>query len=143
MSELEVGTNPYTGPSMGDPRAKLIGTFDGLLSAQGPEFQDAVASMRAGHVSRSPGYAPMPYTIELIMLDGTQIQSETNSGSDSINFITGECQIVLSRWNRSELEWCTLKISGDAMKLTVFRNPPDPQQSWRPTKLTITPPTSA
>lgn len=143
MSEPASTEEPiYTGPPIGHPRAKKIGTFSGLLSQQSPEFQAAIASLRAGLMSHQPGYAPMPYIVELQMLDGTKIESQSNASTDGVTPATGDCRVVLSRWNHNQLEWIIADIKGDEITLTVWRNPPDRQCDWRPAKPTIIPPPS-
>lgn len=144
MSEHEISLDhEYTDSPFGDHRAEKIGTFSGLLAQQSPEFQAAVASLRTRLMSHQLGYVGMPHVVELIMSDGTRIESLSSSATDSVTPATGDCRIVLSSWNLNQLEWIIADIKGAEISLTVWRNPPDRQCDWRPAKPTIIPPPPA
>lgn len=143
MSLPEINPDrPYTGSPMGDPRAEKIGTFSCLLSQQTTEFQAAVASLRAGHTSHQTDYTGMPTSIELVMSDGTLIQSR-QAETVSISPKSKSIRLVLNKWDGPRFTWAIVDIDGDGLAVVVRRKPHDPWNDWRPISPTIIPPATA
>lgn len=123
----------YHGPAMGNPSAAKVYESDGWLSVQSLDLQAAVAFLRGERATREH----LPLFIELEMIDGSTIQSQALEEQTVVNPNTGHVRILLGQWNRTRFEWCTVDIKDDDIHVTVYHNPPEMKQLWRPVRKTV------